>query len=210
MKFTVIVLAIILATQASAQDRNRFTDRRDGQEYGVIEIAGLAWMAENLRFAANRSVCYQNDPKNCVRLGRLYPWEVALQACPGGWHLATEFEWQKLELSLGVPFEEIEGNGERGEPAGDTIKRSGDSPLRFPFAGYGDPEGNFRKMDEATALWTANEADYNHAWHRDLDNGRTGIYRSRVYKPWLLSARCVRNHFDPSLEASNENAATEE
>lgn len=184
------------AVLAAPQDS--FTDPRDQQTYGVVEVAGMRWMAGNLRYAARNSVCYDNETENCKTLGgRLYPWEIALQACPDGWHLATEYEWQTLELELGVPFEELEGNRERGEPAGEQIKVTGNHALKFPYAGYRNPEGEFRRKDESTAIWTANESDFNHAWHRDLNIERSGIYRSRVYKPWSLSARCVANHLEP-------------
>ena len=163
----------------------------------MVEVAGLRWMTENLRYAARNSACYEYEPENCQTLGRLYPWEVALQACPDGWHLATDFEWQKLELELGVPFEELEANRERGEPAGEQLKQSGNHALNFPYAGYRNPEGEFTHKGDRTAIWTATEADYNHAWHRDLDAERTGIYRSRVYKPWSLTVRCVANHLEP-------------
>jgi uncharacterized protein (TIGR02145 family) len=183
-----------------AAEEGNFKDPRDQQTYGTFEVAGLRWMTENLRYAAAKSVCYENQPENCGLLGRLYPWEVALQACPEGWHLATDFEWQKLELELGVPFEELESNRERGEPAGEKIKITSDFALRFSYAGYGNPEGAFKAKDETAAIWTASEADFNHAWHRDLDIERSGIYRSRVYKPWLLSVRCVMNHLEPAAD----------
>ena len=193
------LLCCLLLSTTSAETKESITDPRDQQTYGVTKIAGLRWMTENLRYVARNSVCYQNAQENCRKLGRLYPWEVALQACPDGWHLATEFEWQVLELSLGVPFEELQGREERGEPAGEMIKITGDHPLKFPYAGYGNPDGEFEAKDETAAIWTANEADFNHAWHRDLDVERTGIYRSRVYKPWFLSVRCVANHLEPKL-----------
>ncbi len=82
-------------------------------------------------------------------------------------------------------------------------KVTGNHALKFPYAGYRNPEGEFRRKDENTAIWTANETDFNHAWHRDLNIERSGIYRSRVYKPWSLSARCVANHLEPK-ETGNE------
>ena len=179
-----------------------YTDPRDRESYGVVDIAGMRWMTENLRFASPGSVCYEGDADNCPTLGRLYTWETALSACPDGWHLATDYEWQKLELSLGVPFEELHANGERGEPAGEKLKAGSKFVLTFPYAGYSDPDGSFRRKGEATAIWTATEADFNHAWHRDLDVRRTGIYRSRVYKPWLLSVRCVANRGTPAPAAA--------
>lgn len=189
--FIVLVFSMSVAMSALAQEA--FTDPRDEQTYGVVEIAGMRWMTANLRYAAPQSVCYDNEADNCKDLGRLYAWEVALAVCPDGWHLATDYEWQRLELQLGVPFEELAANQERGEPAGEKLKIGSGHALTFPYAGYSDPEGNFRRKGEAAAVWTATEADFNHAWHRDLNVQRTGIYRSRVYKPWLLSVRCVAN-----------------
>ena len=197
MRVVYVILGCLFSLALLASEQRSFIDTRDQQTYGTVEVAGMRWMTENLRYAARNTVCYDNNPENCKTLGRLYPWEVALQACPDGWHLATDYEWQKLELALGVPFEELEGNQERGEPAGERIKISGDYELTFPYAGYGDPESDFVGKDETAAIWTANEADFNHAWHRDLDIERSGIYRSRVYKPWFLSVRCVLNHLEP-------------
>lgn len=192
-----VFLGCLVFSTLLASQQGSFKDARDQQTYGTVEVAGLRWMTENLRYAARNSVCYEYEPENCQTLGRLYPWEVALQACPDGWHLATDFEWQKLELTLAVPFEELGSTQERGEPAGEKIKLTGDFVLKFPFAGYSNPEGEFTAKDETAAIWTANEADFNHAWHRDLDVERSGIYRSRVYKPWFLSVRCVMNHLEP-------------
>lgn len=200
MKFALILVSYFSFCSTPLMAQEFFDDPRDQQKYGVVEAAGLRWMTENLRYAARNSSCYENDTENCENLGRLYPWEIALQSCPDGWHLATEYEWQSLELALGVPFEELQANNERGEPAGEKLKSSSDSKLKFPYAGYGDPDGNFTGKGETAAIWTATEADFNHAWHRDVDIERTGIYRSRVYKPWLLSVRCVANHLEPSLE----------
>lgn len=197
-------ICLMLLPVAAAPAQDGFTDPRDDRSYGVVEVAGLQWMTENLGYAARNSVCYDHLEENCEKLGRLYPWEIALQACPDGWHLATDYEWQAVELALGVPFEELAANRERGEPAGERIKLSGGHALKFPYAGYSMPEGEFRGKDETAAIWTASEADFNHAWHRDLDGERTGIYRSRVYKPWRLSVRCVQNHLEP---ASGESEA---
>ncbi len=34
--------------------------------------------------------------KEYSKFGVLYNWEAAMQACPEGWHLPTESEWQEL------------------------------------------------------------------------------------------------------------------
>ena len=36
------------------------------------------------------------------RFGALYDWKTAQEACPPGWHLPSDQEWQALEVALGM------------------------------------------------------------------------------------------------------------
>ncbi|SIO45398.1 FISUMP domain-containing protein [Fibrobacter sp. UWB11] len=96
-----------------------FTDSRDGQVYRMVNIGGQTWMAENLNYKMEKSYCYDDHPSNCIKYGRLYTWGAAMNltdslcvrskrcrdsvsafavqgACPIGWHLPTETEWDTL------------------------------------------------------------------------------------------------------------------
>ncbi len=77
-------------------DTGTFTDTRDGQVYTwKIMKNGKKWMTQNFNFKTPNAVYYDNSKAN-AGLGRLYFWEEANSACPPGWHLPSEDEWQDL------------------------------------------------------------------------------------------------------------------
>ncbi len=91
---TVFVLAAALSGTAES-----LTDSRDGQTYKVVEISGTKWMAENLKYMAKGSFCYEDDLSFCEQYGRLYTWDVAQNVCPEGWRLPSESDWNALTVA---------------------------------------------------------------------------------------------------------------
>jgi uncharacterized protein (TIGR02145 family) len=164
------------------------TDNRDGKKYKTIIIGERTWMAENLNFNAESSVCYDNKPENCEKYGRLYNWNTAKEACPSGWHLPSKEEWAI--------------DGYVGGEAGKKLKsksgwnNEGNGTDDFGFnalpGGLGLSYSNFINVGGNGNWWSAgeNERFSDNAYYRDMRY--EGALWSN-FKYALLSVRCVQD-----------------
>lgn len=109
-------------------DYGEMVDERDGQIYKTVVIGSQTWMAQNLNYKTENSLCYQKDASKCAIYGRLYTWFTAVGVdedecddengcelstgnvqgiCPDGWHLPSTTEWETL-------FDEVSGRSVAG------------------------------------------------------------------------------------------------
>ena len=77
-------------------------DPRDEKTYLVVTIGNQTWMAENLNYE-NQGYCYDLSGEFCEENGRRYTWSEAISACPEGWHLPSQAEFETLIESVGGP-----------------------------------------------------------------------------------------------------------
>ena len=173
-----------------------FTDKRDGKVYKKITIDKQTWMAENLNYAANSSVCYENNTGNCEKYGRLYNWATAKMACPAGWHLPSDAEWTTLTDNVGGS--ETAGKKLKSSAGwNDDEGKSGNGTDDFGFsalpAGYRGSVGDFGYAGYRGYWWSATEYGAYDAWCRDMNYDDENVYRYNGNKASLFSVRCVKD-----------------
>ena len=74
---------------------NTMTDMRDNQSYKLETVAGVRWMAENLRYKTeNGSFCEDQEGNDVCAKNKsvYYTYGVAQRVCPMGWRLPTADE----------------------------------------------------------------------------------------------------------------------
>jgi uncharacterized protein (TIGR02145 family) len=188
-------LAIIAMTALAAAAS--LPDQRDGQVYRTVIIGQARWFAQNLNYETPDSRCHGELAANCALHGRLYRWDEAMTACPPGWHLPSDREWQDLEIAIGMNETDTGLERARGEKLGDRLKPGGDTGFDARFSGYSDPHrgGAYVRLGERAAFWTSTDAGRDEvsalAWHRDISENRSTIWRSKVNQTYRLSVRCL-------------------
>lgn len=182
------------------------TDVRDGKEYIAVPIGEQIWMAENLNYEAEGSKCYDNDPANCQKYGRLYEWATAKKACPEGWHLPSNEEWGELRYIDGISDTD---STYAGEMAGKILKAKvgwnndgngidvyGFAALpgggTFAYSGGKTFSGGFNAVGNEGTWWTASDEDRSaFCWY--MHYNREFLNNSSADKSIVFSVRCLQD-----------------
>jgi uncharacterized protein (TIGR02145 family) len=201
-----IMLAITFTLSCSKgdDDDNNNGDNSNGsngscdiKDYKTKKIDDQTWMAENLNCNVSGSKCYNDSTSYCNKYGRLYDWEMAMRACPSGWHLPSDEEWKQL-------INYVENDKGCANCAGKYLKATsgwnwsnGEDSYSFSalpgglnyssdyFAGVGD-QGRWWSSSE-------NNSNNNYAYVRHMHYGNTSTFHDAYSKSDLYSVRCVMN-----------------
>ena len=206
-----------------------FTDSRDGTNYTALKIGDQTWMIENLAYLPSvnaptdgseseakyyvtgyqgTSVAEAIGHANYLSYGVLYNWTAAQMACPPGWHLPTDAEWQALEVEVGLAEARLDVNDWRGNAdqigykmrstSGWKFDKNGDNSTGFNAlpAGSRGEDGRFHSQGEFAFFYTATlnkPPSLEWPFYRALWYNLDGIRRDITLKEAALSIRCVKN-----------------
>ncbi|MDR2553906.1 MAG: fibrobacter succinogenes major paralogous domain-containing protein [Fibromonadaceae bacterium] len=223
-KLAAFGLALIFTFSCSGGDDNEpgsgsYTEKgNDIANYKIKQIGTQVWMTENLSYNVSGSVCYDNDPANCTKYGRLYDWATAMDLdiscnynscssqiaekhrgiCPANWHLPSDAEWDILVNYAG---DSSTAGGKLKTTSGwnnDELGLSGNGTDDFGFAalpsGRGFPNGDFRSVGYAGYWWSASENGADYVYLRFMSYDYEGVNRDgNDGKYRLRSVRCVKD-----------------
>lgn len=193
------VLIVLMA--ASASYAGTMKDRRDGKTYKTVKIGNQVWMAENLNYQTGKSKCYDNKPENCDKYGRLYVWREAVTACPDGWHLPNNQEFEDLKTLAGQKAGDIKKAGTVLKSTTGWNDYKGESGNGTDGLGFGAlPAGRYDSSSvyfdlegNLAGFWSSTEGSSSNAYSLGLyyiiEHARVINYG----KYGAFSVRCVKN-----------------
>lgn len=171
-------------------------DNRDNQVYKTIQIGDQVWMAENLNYEIEgKSWCYNDSALNCAIFGRLYAWDVAMEACPAGWHLPLTEEFDVMisfigeRMSAGIELKALTSWDDYKGKSGNGSDSYGFSAVS---AGYKDKDKYYKKGADAF-FWNATESAGENSKYLYLGCHYDAAGGGSKEKTLGFSVRCVKD-----------------
>lgn len=204
---------------------------RSGRTYKTVKIGNQIWMAENLAYEisgkqitdntqwirnnAYDGWCYydNNNLSNGNTYGILYQWEAAKIACPIGWHLPTDTEWNTL-----VKYLIANGYNYDGTTSGEKIAKALAAKINWSFASKAGTPGNNPASNNSSGFcglaagmrgsnfnyppggrskyvnwWSSTESETYSAWSRGLGYNTASVFRDDYGKKAGFCVRCVKD-----------------
>lgn len=179
----------------NAQSKGTFKDSRDGNVYNWVKIGAQTWMTENLKFSVpDGSWAYNNDSVNLPTYGRLYSWKAAQTACPKGWHLPSDKEWDAVIKTLGgsteagLKMQSMDTIGKGPSTAGSAAPGAYSSLL----SGIRHPDGSCIGINYWGGCWSSGKINDTIATNVLFAHGTKDMGVSSNDKKSGFSVRCVK------------------
>jgi len=176
-------------------------DDRDGKKYKTITIGTQIWMAENLSYNAKNSKCYNDEPANCKKYGRLYGWDIVngnQNICPDGWRLPTNADWNTLVNYAGG--EKNAGTKLKAKNGWNNFeKTSGNGTDNYSFAalpgGHGSRDGKFNYAGDLGLWWSNNlkvHSEFASNWYINTRGNAKNNDFFEAHESFFSSIRCIK------------------
>lgn len=187
-----------------------FEDIRDGAKYHYVTIGSLDWFTFNLNWKGTGNTYLLVDALGDV-YGRLYNWEQAKSACPQGWRVPNNQDWEEFAKTLNggntISFDSkwaSFGSKVSAKATLNTVNMWKYSP-NFQYLNQfgwnalpaGNSTGSFRtflnKGSYAT-WWSADQKDQDNAYYRYIYFDSPDFpYNFASKSTFGASIRCVRD-----------------
>ena len=211
-------------------DKNTLTDLRDGQVYKTttIDIPSKSysevWMAKNLNYETDNSWCGGGSGStegDCSVYGRLYTWAAAVGrdedecgdghtcglgsgdirgACPKGWHLPSQAEWETLIVAVDGSITEYTSSNTAGtklkSQTGWKINGNGTDAFGFSAlpAGFSDDLWYYYSEGYDAYFWSSTEYYSNCAsYYMNLGCNNDYADLNNYGKDSGFSVRCLKD-----------------
>ncbi|MCB0515117.1 MAG: FISUMP domain-containing protein [Chitinophagales bacterium] len=181
-----------------------FVDIRDGEIYTTVEIGGVCWLAENLRYNPGNNVYAGTGSYAPDSVGLYYNWNGALQgaltqngvpgtiqgSCPIGWHVPTKDELTNLNTAVGGSSNALKRE-DQGSGAGQGTNTSGFGAI---LAGYYIPLYGLLNTGTTNYFWSTTEYSLTaQAYVRFMNDNSDFFIETQQQKMTYLPVRCIRN-----------------
>ncbi len=184
---------VFLVSALLGENSGTFTDIRDGQIYKWVKIGEQVWMGENLAYkpASGEYWVYEDNPKHVEKYGYLYSWGAALKACPAGWHLPSDRQWQQLVRYVGYDQGKQLKSIEGWEVNLDHTDIYGFSALP---GGFRDYDGSYTGIGRYGKWRTSTPTSPAGEWIWVIGTGRNALLRDGSMSFMGISVRCIKSN----------------
>ena len=158
--------------EPSTVTKGTITDSRDGRTYRTVTIGTQTWMAENLNYETETSVCADTTDSGCKKYGRNYYWSDVIASensgctetdpceqpfkglCPEGYRVPTNDDWTLLLQKVSIGKDKDNNYLEAGYRL--YSKEDGGSDV------YG-----FSAHRAASSFWTSAHFNYGNVYYHE-------------------------------------------